>query len=210
MPLVASVDYPSRRIYLSADTLGISVQPVDVYKEVRALRENTSDHRKFLPLISARGNEPVGPSNTPILTVLANGARIVPFDTSHTLTIGGTIVSIDENLAGPDLFDRAPLSGSTDVDIAYRPPQVEVIEVEKPTAALDIAAAVWQYALEQNENGDDVAAQAFMRIIMAGMAGEGGIVGTAATYKSLDKTKDRIVGTVSTDGVRTNVTLDGD
>ena len=84
----------------------------------------------FLPLISARGNEPAGPTNTPVLTIMAAGARIVPFDASHTLSIGGSIVSIDESLAGPDLFDRSPLSATTDVDISYQPPQVEVIEVE--------------------------------------------------------------------------------
>jgi len=204
MPLVDTVDYPNRRIYLSADTLGISVQPVDVYKEVRALRQNTPDHRKFLPLISARGNEAVGPTNTPILTILANGARIVPFDASHTLTIGGTLVSIDENLAGPDLFDRAPLSAATDVDISYRPPQVEVIEVESPTAATEIATAVWSMVLEEAFTAQDM-----QRLILAAVAGKGGPDGSGVfRYRDAADTKDRIEATVDGQGVRTAVTTD--
>ncbi len=204
MPVVGSVDYPNRRIYLSADTLGVSVQPVEVYKEVRALRQITPDHRKFYPLISARGNEQAGPTNTPVLTILANGARIVPFDVSHTLTIGGTVVSIAENLAGPDLFDRSVLSPATDVDISYQPPQVEVIEVESPTAASEIAQAVWQYVIENT-----LTAEQIQRLLLAATTGEGGPNGGQFIYDSADGTKPRITADVSDQGVRSNVVRDG-
>lgn len=204
MPLVQSVDYPNKRIYLSADTLGLSVQPVDVYKEVRELRQTTADHRKFLPLISARGNEQAGPTNTPVLTILANGARIVPFDVTHTLTIGGTIVSIAENLAGPDLFDRAPLSPATQVDVSYQPPQVEVIEVEAPTAATDIADAVWQRVIEDTLTGENI-----MRLLLAATTGAGGPNGSRFEYSSADGTKVRVGADVTAQGVRSNVTRDG-
>jgi len=137
MPLVSHVDYPSKRIFLSAETLNIEVFPIDIYKEVRALRRTTELHKKFLPLISSRGNESVGPSKTPILTVLSQGARIVPYDISHQLLIRGALVSIDENLAGSLLIDRGPLTSGIDVDVDYQPPQVEVIEVNTGSGLTD-------------------------------------------------------------------------
>lgn len=140
MPLVGSVDYPNKRIYLSVETVGVSVQPVEVYKEVRALRLANEGDRGFSPLITARGNEPAGPTNTQIITILAAGARIVPYDVSHSLLVGGVLVNLDDGLAGSVLFDRSPLSPGVIVDVEYQPPQVEVIEVPASVLTTEQAA----------------------------------------------------------------------
>lgn len=130
MPLVASVDYPNKRIYLGADSVGVDVLPINIYKEMRARRRlNADQDRQFYPMITASGNEPAGPTNTPRFTNLAAGVRIVPFDTSHSLLIRGNLISTADGLAGRDLFDRAGLSVGVEVDVDYQPPQVEIITV---------------------------------------------------------------------------------
>ena len=47
---------------------------------------------------------------------------------SHVLTITGIMIT-DDGQEGIACFDRTPLSGSTNVDINYIPPQVEIITV---------------------------------------------------------------------------------
>ena len=128
MALVASVDYPSLRIFLGPDSVGVPVNVIDIYTEMRARRRlNADNDRKFRPMITAEGNEPAGPSNTPRRAVLRAGVRIVPFDTPSLLLITPVpIVSIDEGLAGRDLFDRSGLASIVDID--YQPLQVEIIE----------------------------------------------------------------------------------
>lgn len=150
MPLIASEDYPNRLIFLGADSVGVDIQPIDIYKEHRERRRlNANSERNFFPMVSAFGNEAAGPSNTPRFTNLATGVRIVPFDTSHELSIVGALISTVDGLAGADLFDRTPLSIGVEVDINYAPPQVEIIEVNTGSgvtqADIDaIAEAVWE------------------------------------------------------------------
>lgn len=131
MALVASVDYPTLRIFLGADSVGVDVNVIDIYTEMRARRRlNADNDRKFFPMITAQGNEPAGPTNTPRRAVLRTGVRIVPFDATHILSITPVpIVSIDEGLAGVDLFDRSSLNPASDVDINYAPLQVEIIQL---------------------------------------------------------------------------------
>lgn len=155
MALVDTVDYPAKRIFLGADSVGVEVSTLDIYTEVRALRANTPAHRSFRRLLSAQGNEPAGESFTPRRAVLAPGARIVPFGgVSHELTIVTELIS-EDGLAGVVLFDRGPLS--VPVDITYAPPQVEIITVntggtvpaltpEQMDAIATLAAEkVWSY-----------------------------------------------------------------
>jgi len=209
MPLVENVDYPNKRIYLHQDTIGLNVLPVDVYKEVRALRRQTPNHRKFLPLIRARGNEPVGPTNTPIFTILSQGARIVPYDISHTVEVGGALVNIDENLAGPDLVDRSPLSPSTQVDVSYDAPQVEVIEVATggltPAQSNQIEFIYNQmFGVEGALNSDDV-----LRILLAAMAGKADGANTnQMNFRDQADTKNRIVATIDQHGNRSSISID--
>lgn len=129
MPLVASTDYPNKRIYLGIDSVGVDVNPIDIYKECRAERRLDTAKRQFRQMITAFGNEPAGPSNTPRFTNLQNGVRIVPYNGSHTLSIVGALINTSEGLAGPDLFDRSALGVGVEVDIDYQPPQVEIITI---------------------------------------------------------------------------------
>jgi hypothetical protein len=129
MALVAAVDYPNKRIILGVDSVGVDIQPMDLYVEMRARRRlNADNDRKFFPMLLAEGNEPAGPSNTPRRVVFADGVRIIPFNVSHILRVRGSMVSKIESLAGPDLFDRSTLGTGIEVDIDYQPPQVEIIE----------------------------------------------------------------------------------
>jgi len=129
MALIASVNYSTKRIFLGADSVGVDVLPIDIYKEMRARRRVDVADRSFFQMVTASGNEPAGPSNTPRFTNLAAGVRIVPFDTDHELLIKGNLISTEDGLAGRDLFDRTSLSVGVEVDIDYQPPQVEIIEV---------------------------------------------------------------------------------
>ncbi len=136
MPLVQSTDYPNKRIYLGPDSVGIDVLPIDVYKEMRERRRLNEFDRQFSPMITAFGNDPAGPTNTPRFTVLSQDVRIVPYDTSHSLSIIGSIISTSESLAGRDLFDRSPLTTGIEVDVDYQPPQVEIIRIETGISGL--------------------------------------------------------------------------
>lgn len=129
MPLVVAVDYTNKLIFLGADSVGVDVQPIDIYKEMRARRRlNADNDRKFFPMITAFGNESTGPStSTPRYANLASGVRIVPFDTPHSLLIRGNLISTSEGINGRDLFDRSSLTSEVDID--YQPPQVEIITV---------------------------------------------------------------------------------
>lgn len=129
MPLVTAVDYPNKLIFLGPDSVGVTVLPIDIYTEMRERRRlNADNDRSFFPMVTAFGNESIGGgSSTPRYTNLAAGVRIVPFDTDHSLLIRGNLISTDEGLAGRDLFDRSSLTSEVDID--YQPPQVEIITV---------------------------------------------------------------------------------
>lgn len=127
MPIVASVDYVTRRIYLSADSVGTDLDTLDVYREVRALRRTNEAHRAYKPIIEAGGNltKITGVSATPSYVRLLYGCRIVPYNVSHSLKLVRDTFT-DDGFAGRDCFDRTPLSGSVAVDIDVDIPDVEV------------------------------------------------------------------------------------
>ena len=154
MPLVDTVDYPNKRIYLGIDSVGVDILPVDIYREVRALRRTTPAHKGFYRMITAFGNEPAGPSNTPRFTDLAAGVRIVPYNVSHSPKVVGALISRADGLAGRDLFDRSPLSPGVEVDVDYQPPQVEIIYVNTGSAVTE-------------QDKDDIAAKSKAAILGA-------------------------------------------
>lgn len=159
MALVDHVDGVNRDIYLSSDTVGASINPIDIYKEVRTLRRTDESLRVWLPFMAAKGNDPKGGGKyTERYVILLNGTRLIPYNVSHTLIVVGTVIT-DDGQEGIACFDRAPLSSTTRVDINYVPPQVEVITVSSgsglssdertklmsiPTATSN-ASAVWEY-----------------------------------------------------------------
>lgn len=126
MPLVASVDYAAKRIYLHADTVDASLDTLGVYREVRALRRTNEAHRRYRPMIVAGGNIPkiTGLTYTPAYSQLLYGCRIVPYNISHRVRLVRDTFT-DDGLAGRDCFDRASLSPTVDVDI-----DVDIQEVE--------------------------------------------------------------------------------
>lgn len=131
MPVIASIDGPNRRVYLHSDTAGAQLHPIDIYREMRALRRSNESLRSFDLFMRADGNIPKGAGKfTERYVTLLAGTRLVPFDTSHDLTITGTLISDDE-LEGNQCFDRSSLSPTSTVNINYFPPQVEVIVVNQ-------------------------------------------------------------------------------
>lgn len=146
MAIVSSVDYPAKRIYLSAATADTDLDTLDVYKEVRALRRTTDAHRKFKPIIEAGGNieKITGVSRTPAYVRLLYGCRIVPFNGSHSLRLVRDTFT-DDGYAGRDCFDRTPLSSSVEVNIDVDFPEIEIRMVAtsgNEYSLVEISAAV--------------------------------------------------------------------
>lgn len=136
MGLIQSINGSTRRIYLSSETVGQSIHPIDIYKEYRTLRRTNESLRKYSSFMRADGNVIKGGGKfTERYVTLLEGTKIVPYNVSHTLTITGTIIT-DDGQEGVFAFDRAPLSVNIFVDINYIPPQVEVIKVETGISGL--------------------------------------------------------------------------
>jgi len=146
MPLVASVDYPNKRIYLSASTADSDLDTLAVYREVRALRRTNTAHRVFRPMIVSGGNveKIAGVSYTPAYVQLLYGCRIVPFNASHSLRLVRDTFT-DDGVSGRDCFDRTPLSPMVEVNIDVDFPEIEIrtVAVSGNTYTVsDIATAV--------------------------------------------------------------------
>jgi len=129
MALIDHIDAPNRLIYLSASTVGASIHPMDLYREMRTLRELNPDLRPYTIFLKGFGNVSKGGGKaTERYVQTIEGTMIVPFNTNHALTITGTIIT-DNGYEGIYCFNRAVLSPSVTVDINYVPPQVEVITI---------------------------------------------------------------------------------
>lgn len=136
MAVVASVDGPNRRIYLSATTVGVEVQPMDIYTEVRALRKADENLRKFDMFLVGLGRilKIPGKYTERFVQLLTDDdygitTKVIPYDTgigtSYTLDIPGTIIT-DQGQEGLDCFDTDVLDCKCNV--YYHPPQVEILE----------------------------------------------------------------------------------
>lgn len=129
---MAVIDYIepwTRRVYLSADTVGVDFQPMDAYKEMRTSRRLIEELRKAELFMVGLGKEPKGTGKfTERYVKLLEGTRFVPYDVTQVLNVIGTVITDDEQ-EGVACFDRDPLTVTTRVDINYVPPQVEVIEI---------------------------------------------------------------------------------
>lgn len=129
MALISSIDGPARRIYLGVDSSTADFQPMDIYKEMRALRRTDENLRKYDVFLEGAGYVAKGGGKfTPRYVVCLSGTRIVPYDVTHTLTVIGEIIT-DEQTAGIECFDKTLLTPGVLVDIDYQPPQVEIIEL---------------------------------------------------------------------------------
>jgi len=130
VPQVASWDYPNRRFYLAFDTVSNGVDFAAAYLEERAYRAASGeDIRGQRPMMSGEGFVSKGGGRfTERYVLLLNGARPVPYDTSHTLNMLVEPIT-DDGLSGSAVFDRAPLSSGTEINIDVGYSQVEVITV---------------------------------------------------------------------------------
>ena len=210
MALVASVDYPAKRIYLSAVTADADLDTLAVYREVRALRRTTAAHRAFNPIIVAGGNieKIAGQTYTPAYVQLLNGCRLVPYNGSHSIRLVRDTFT-DDGFAGRDCFDRTPLGASVEVNIDVDFPEIEIREVTVggstgPTAE-SIAAAIGQRIIDNGLSND-----ALLRILLAALAGKTAGLGTdTEQYLAQDGITPRITAQFDANNNRTSVTLNG-
>lgn len=207
MSTVASVDYIAKRIYLSAETVGVPLDTLDVYRDVRELRRLTEAHRKFRPMIVGGGNiQKTATSYTQPYAVLLYGCYIVPYNAAQSLVVIRDTFA-DDGRAGVACFDRSTVPSEVDIDIQVAP--VEVREVTTGGGSGLTAAQVWNYIVENGETAAEL-----MRLRASIDAGltivEDHGDGTATVrYRNLANTKDRIVAEMN-GSERTSVTLDLD
>lgn len=144
MPLVSTVDYPNKRIYLSSSTINTSLDTLDVYREVRALRSTTEAHRKYKPIIEAGGRVlKLAGVYTSAYAVLDVGCSIVPYDTPHQLKLVRDTFTKDGR-AGRDCFDRTSVAANVDIDVDF--PEIEIREITTGGGVgtvEEVRAAVW-------------------------------------------------------------------
>lgn len=209
MALISSINGATRRIYLDVSTVGATIHPMDIYKEVRTLRRTDEALRKWETFLTAFGNVAKGSGKFTERYVRCNaGTRIVPYDASQEITINGTIIT-DDGQEGIACFDRAPLTITTVVDINYIPPQVEIITVSTGSGldATQTTQLARIHSLLDNIEGTLDHAE-IMRVLLSGMAGLLSGVGTnTLRFRNLANNLDRIVATTNTAGDRTEITL---
>lgn len=127
MSTVDHVDYVNKRIYLSASTVGVPLDTLDVYRDVRALRATIDSHRKFQTMIVAGGNIQKTTSNfTQPYVQLLHGCRIIPWDQTQSLVVVRDTFT-DDGFSGVGCFDRAALTHLVDIDIQVSPVEVRQI-----------------------------------------------------------------------------------
>ena len=148
MSTVASVDYATKRIYLSAATVGATLDLTQVYRDTRALRAATPLHQKYKPFLVAGGNlQKTATTFTQPYVQLLYGGYIVPYNAAQILVIVREVFS-DDGRSGVACFDRATLTHLVDIDMQVAPVEVRLVNTggsTGPTTA-EIASAVWALA----------------------------------------------------------------
>lgn len=221
MPKVASINYVTKRITLSAETVDANLDTLDVYREVVALRKSTAAHRQYPPMIEAGGNveKIAGVSYTLPYARLLNGCRIVPYNTSHSIKLVRDTFT-DDGLAGRDCFDRTSLSASVAVDIDVDFPEIEtrVVSVGGASVITGDIATVLAAIPSAGTNADAVVAKtlgartlgAHIQAIAATQVGSTTGVGTShMTFEDGPVTVEADVPLPGVAGDRTNVVITG-
>ena len=127
--LIDYIDPINRRIHLSIDTMNTAWHPVELYREVRALRASDESLRAYNNFMRGAGNvDKGGGKATERYFTLLLGTRIVPWDAAHIIDITGTLIT-DDGFEGAFCFDKSSLTPGIAVDIQYAPKQVEVINL---------------------------------------------------------------------------------
>lgn len=160
--MIDYIDPINRLVYLDASTVDETIQPIDIYRDMRLMRKVDEELRKYPLFLTMKGAEkknPDGSKRTERYMVLLDNTFIVPYNTSHTLTVDGTIIT-DSGLEGVEVFNRSVLSAGIDVDINYVPKQVEIITITTGGSSLttdehdqlmalspgSTAQEIWEYA----------------------------------------------------------------
>lgn len=132
MPVVASFDGAARRIYLDVSTVNAVWDPVDIYREYRALRRTDEAFRVWDPFMEYVGNQPKGNGKaTPRYMLLKDGVKIIPFDAAGFTEADGEILTDDQT----DPFDVTMMTNS--VVVKYSPADAEIVYVEIPSPIQD-------------------------------------------------------------------------
>lgn len=154
MPLIASINGETRRIYLDPlHAVGgvLTFHPtVDLYPAYRALRRTNEAVRPFDPLMAASGNQnknAEGTRKTPRFTRLLQGAKVVIPAGIGQVVVSGELLTDD----GTSPFDVSLVTGPCIID--YAPAEAEVIEVtvggndySLEQIASAVAPAVWAHS----------------------------------------------------------------
>lgn len=208
MPVIDHIDPVNRDIYLHSDTVGVELEPMDIYTEMRTLRRTDETVRPFDIFLTAKGKDSKGTGKYTERYVVCNlGTRIIPYDTSQNLRVIGTIIT-DDGQEGTACFDRSPLSPTSRVDIDYVPPQVEVIEINTGSGITqqdkdDITAGVWAEIMEAGVSYE-IAMRRFAAILAGKVSGAG--TGTEV-FRDMADLVDRVTSIVDENGNRTSVTF---
>ena len=208
MSTVASVNYLERRIYLSATTVGVPLDTLDVYRDVRSLRRTIEAHRKFRPLIIQGGNiRKTDTTATQPYVQLLYGCRIVPYDVKHSLKVVRDTFT-DDGLSGIECFDRSSLTSEVDIDYAVDKVEVQMVSTSGPAFTLeDIITGVAQETMLKPIDGKTT--EELLRLMSAVLLGKvSGASSGTEIFRSITDTKNRVVATVDENGNRTEVLLD--
>jgi len=167
MALIDHIDGEARLIYLNDSTVDTELSILDLYKELNSLRASNDELKKYTNFMDGSGHKYKGKNAkgeeryTQRLFTMIKNAKIVPYNTSHILTITDTIIT-DDGQEGVYCFNRSVLDAGVSVDISYQPLQVEVITITTGGDGLDEKAlhtALDNYANKDayKANKDDIA-----------------------------------------------------
>lgn len=225
MAVVASVNYTTKRIYLSAATVGVPLDTLDVYREVRARRVVNENDRKFKPMIIGGGGILKTPGvYTQQYVQLLYGCRIVPYDTDHSLVVVRDTFTDDGN-SGAGCFDRSSVSSNVDLDIQVSPVEVrevltggvtptdpweETLPGLYPSGSAGYILGNLLAEIMNDPNGVEtgVSMKGTLRALLAALTGKADGGGTGTIYfRNPEDTTDRVAMTVDENGNRSAVTL---
>ena len=128
MPLIDRIDGPNRLIYLTAEASPV-FDLQEVYREERALRRTDETLRRFHKFIVMRGREVKDAASgtfTERYLVMLRGTKFIPWDADSQISVTTTLIGEDGSPEGAGQFDRSAIASNVDID--YRPLQVELIE----------------------------------------------------------------------------------
>lgn len=150
MALVSSFDGNTRRITLTAlETVGVSWQPLDIYREHRDWRRLNEPSRVWSPLVKMVGGEPKGGGKfAPRFLQMLTDERgittklILPDVGPYRTTVDGELATdVPDTDAEP--FDLSGLT-TTGVVIDYKPVDAEIISTSGITAIVAATPAIKQ------------------------------------------------------------------